>query len=177
MREERLDDPVYIRWRRQHPHFPGVAKCIELLRRRNVRGALVDIICHELQANATARVAELIAAFRRERDDRVRRILLGIIYEASLPEAFPLLMECLRSDEERMRYWAVEGLLHLDTPETRKVLFAEGRLSRADQNRRLTLRAKGDMTLSKRQSKTLPPSDTPSSNAYRTTLCKTWQSQ
>lgn len=67
MREEQLDDLVYIRWKRQHPHLPGVATCIDLLRRRNVRG-LVDIICHELQANATAHAAELIAAFHRERD-------------------------------------------------------------------------------------------------------------
>jgi hypothetical protein len=128
MREEQLDDPVYIRWKRQHPHFPGVAKCIELLHRRNVRGGLVDIICHELQATATAHAAELIAAFRKERDDRVRRILLGIICEASLPEAIPLLMEYLRSDDEGLRYWAVEGLRHLDTPETRKVLWKAGHL-------------------------------------------------
>ena len=123
-----MDDPVYIRWKRQHPHFPGVAKCIKLLHRRNVRGGSVDIVCHELQANAKAHAAELIAVFRSERDDRVRRILLGIICEASLPEAFPLLMECLRSDEERLRHWAVEGLLHLDTPETRKVLRKAGYL-------------------------------------------------
>jgi len=89
---------------------------------------LVDIICHELQATATAHAAELIAAFRKERDDRVRRILLGIICEASLPEAIPLLMEYLRSDDEGLRYWAVEGLRHLDTPETRKVLWKAGYL-------------------------------------------------
>jgi HEAT repeat protein len=88
----------------------------------------VDIICHELQANATAHAAELIAAFRCERDDRVRRILLGIICEASLPEAFPLLMEYLRSDDEGLRYWAAEGLRRLDTPETRKVLWKAGYL-------------------------------------------------
>jgi hypothetical protein len=128
MREEQLDDPVYIRWKRHHPHFPGAAKCIELLRRRNVTGGLVDIICHELQANATAHAAELIAAFRREHDERVRRILLRIICEASLPEAFPLLMDCLRSDDEGLRYWAVEGLRRLDTPESRKVLWKAGYL-------------------------------------------------
>ena len=108
------------------PTSRGVAKCIELLRRRNVRGGLVDIICHELQANATTQAAELIAAFRCERDDRVRRILLGIICEASLPEALPLLMEYLRSDDEALRYWAVDGLRRLDTPETRKVLWKAG---------------------------------------------------
>jgi HEAT repeat protein len=126
MREEQLDDPVYTRWKRQHPQFPGVAKCIELLRRRNVRGGLVEMICHELQANATVHAAELIAAFRGERDDRVRRILLGIISEASLPEALPLLMQYLRSDDEGLRYRAIEGLRRLDTPETREVLWKAG---------------------------------------------------
>ena len=129
MREEQLDDPVYIRWKRQHPHFPGVAKCIDLLRRRNVRAGLVDIICHELQANATAHAEELLAACHRERDDRVRRILLGIICEASLPAAFLLLMEYLRSSDERLRSCAVEGLRRLDTPETRKVLWKAGNLA------------------------------------------------
>jgi len=121
-----LRDPLYIRWKRQHPHFPGVAKCIELLRRRNVRGGLVDMICHELQANATAHAAELVAAFRCERDDRVRRILLGVICDTRVPEAFPLLMEYLRSHDEGLRYWAIEGLPRLDTPETRKVLWQAG---------------------------------------------------
>jgi hypothetical protein len=124
-----MDDPVYTRWKRQYPRFPGVAKCVELLRRRNVRGGVVDIVCHELQENATSHAAELVAAFRGECDDRVRRILLGIICEASLQEALPLLMEYLRSDDEDLRYWAVEGLRRLDTPETRKVLWKAGYLS------------------------------------------------
>jgi hypothetical protein len=123
-----VDDPVYTRWKRQYRHFPGVAKCVELLRRRNVRGGLVDIVCHELHANATAHAAELIAAFRGECDDRVHRILLGIICEARLPEAFPLLVGYLRSDDEGLRYWAIEGLRRLDTPETRKVLSKAGYL-------------------------------------------------
>src|SRR5262245_65543713 len=104
-----MDDPVYTRWKRQYPRFPGVAKCVELLHRRNVRGGVMDIVCHELQANATAHAAELVAAFRGEWDDRVRRILLGIICEASLQDALPLLTEYLRSDDEELRYWAVEG--------------------------------------------------------------------
>ena len=89
----------------------------------------MDVVCHELQANATAHATELIAAFCRECDDRVRRILLGIICEASLPEAVPLLMQCLRSDDERLRHWAVEGLRRLDTSETRKALRKAGYLA------------------------------------------------
>jgi|SRR5499426_953044 len=100
-----------------------------MLHRRNVRGGLVDVVCQELQANATAHAAELVAALRGECDDRVRRILLGIICEAGLPEAFPLLMQYLRSDDAGLRYWAVEGLRRLDTAETRKVLWKAGYLA------------------------------------------------
>ena len=129
MRELPLDDPVYTRWKRKHPRFPGVTKCIEMLRRPNVRGGLVDVVCHELQANATAHATELVAACRGECDDRVRRILLGIICEASLPQAFPLLMQYLRSDDAGLRYWAVEGLKRLNTAETRKALWKAGYLA------------------------------------------------
>jgi hypothetical protein len=74
-----MDDPVYARWKRRHPKFPGVTKCVALLGRRNVTGGLVDVISGELQANATAHGTELIAAFRAERDGRVRSILLSIM--------------------------------------------------------------------------------------------------
>ena len=99
-----IEDPVYSRWKRQHPKFPGVAKCVQLLGRRNVQGSLVDIICGELQDNASPHAAELIAAFQAERDERVRRILLGIICEAKLPEALPVFVEHLQSNDESLRY-------------------------------------------------------------------------
>jgi hypothetical protein len=121
------EDPVYARWKRQHPKFPGVAKCVELLGRRNVQGSLVDIICGELQENAGSHAAELIAAFQAERDERVRRILLGVICEASLPEALPVFVEHLRSQDESLRYWSEQGLRSLDTHESRKALWDAGR--------------------------------------------------
>ena|SRR5215468_2784543 len=123
-----MEDPVYTRWKRLHPKFPGVTKCVELLRRRNVTGSLVDIICRELQANATDHSAKLIAAFRAERDARVRRILLSIISEVSLPEALPVLEEHLRSSDEGLRHWAVAGLRRLDSPQARKMLSKAGYL-------------------------------------------------
>jgi hypothetical protein len=122
-----IEDPVFTRWKRQYPKFPGVAKCIELLGRRNVQGGLVDIICAELQKNAGARAAELIAAFRDENNVRVRRILLGVICEARLPDALPLFLEHLHSDDESLRSWAEQGLLALNTPEARQALWAAGR--------------------------------------------------
>ena len=120
------DDPEYTRWKRRHPRFPGVYKCVELLGRPNVRGSLVDIICGELQDNAAANAAELIAAFRAERDERVRRILLGLICEAKLPEALPVFVEHLRSEDESLRYWSEEGLRALNTPAARKALWEAG---------------------------------------------------
>jgi hypothetical protein len=31
-RKRSTDDPVYIGWKRRHPNFPGVAKCVALHR-------------------------------------------------------------------------------------------------------------------------------------------------
>lgn len=125
-----IEDPVYTRWKRQHPKFPGVARCVELLGRRNVRGSLVDVICGELQENASSHAAELIAAFQAERDERVRRILLGIICEVKLPEALPVLVEQLGSEDEGLQDWADEGLRLLNTYEARKALWEAGRTKR-----------------------------------------------
>jgi hypothetical protein len=120
-----IEDPVYTHWKRQHPKFPGVAKCVELLGRRNVKGEL-EIICGELQENASSNGAELIAAFQAEPDEQVRRILLGIICEARLPEAVPLFVEHLRSEDEILRYWSELGLRSLNSPESRKALWEAG---------------------------------------------------
>jgi hypothetical protein len=122
-----VEDPVYTRWKRQHPKFPGVATCVELLGRSNVRGSLVDIICDELQCNAAAHAAELIAAFQTAEGLRVRYILLGLICEARLPEALPLFIDHLHSEDERLRHWSEEGLAVLNTPEARKALWEASR--------------------------------------------------
>ena len=95
----------------------------------------MDIISGELQANATTHATQLIAAFRSERDDRVRRILLSIICEARLEEALPVLVEALRSDDERLRHWAAEGLRAFDTHIARKALSDAGYRLRTDSSR------------------------------------------
>ncbi|HVS40190.1 MAG TPA: HEAT repeat domain-containing protein [Gemmataceae bacterium] len=125
-----IEDPSYTRWKRQYPKFPGVAKCVELLGRRNVQGGLVDVICGELLENASHHAAELIGAFRVEMDDRVRRILLVVICEAKLPEATPVFVEYIRSEDESLRYWSELGLRSLDTSESRKALREAGRTKR-----------------------------------------------
>jgi HEAT repeats len=124
------EDPVYARWKRQHPKFPGVAKCIELLGRRNMHTALVDVICGELEGNAAAHAAELLAAFRAVQDERVRRIVLGVICEARLPEALPVYVDHLRSDDELLRHWSERRLREMNTPEARKALWEAGRDTR-----------------------------------------------
>jgi hypothetical protein len=123
-------DPGYTRWKRKYPRFPGVGKCVELLRRRNVQGGFLDAVCGALQANAAAHAQELIEAFRSEPDERVRWILLGIIAEARLPEALPVLRESLRSADAMLRYWATTGLQHLNTPEARRALWEASRSER-----------------------------------------------
>jgi hypothetical protein len=105
-----FEDPSYTRWKHDHPKFPGVAKCVELLGRRNVQGSLLEIILGELQDNAATHAAELIAAFQAQKSARVRCLLLMTFCDAKLPEAMPLFVEHLRSEEERLRYWSEEGL-------------------------------------------------------------------
>jgi hypothetical protein len=122
-----FEDPSYTRWKHDHPKFPGVAKCVELLGRRNVQGSLLEIILGELQDNAATHAAELIAAFQAQKSARVRCLLLMTFCDAKLQEAMPLLVEHLRSEEERLRYWSEEGLRALNTPEARKALWEAGR--------------------------------------------------
>jgi hypothetical protein len=84
------------------------------------------MICEELRQNAAAHADELIAAVRAERDERVRRILLGILAQAPPPEALPVLIEHLRSPDESLRYYAEAGLRSLNTHEARKALWEAG---------------------------------------------------
>ena len=120
------EDQFYTRW---NSKFPGVAKCVELLGRRNVQGSVVDVICGELRDHAAGHAAEIIAAFNAERNEHVRRILLGVLCEAKLPEALPLFVEHLHSADETLRYWSEQGLRALNSADARKALW-EADLSR-----------------------------------------------
>jgi hypothetical protein len=123
---EMNEDQFYTRWKQQHRKFPGVAKCVELLHRRNVQGELVEILCAELRDHAAGHAAELVAACSAEIDERVRGILFGVLCEAKLPEALPVFVEHLRSDDESLRYWSEQGLRALNTPDARKALWQAG---------------------------------------------------
>lgn len=119
-------DPVYVRWKQKHPQFPGVSECVRVLRLPGTTGSLVDIVIGELQDNAAQHASELIAAFQTEPNERIRHILMGILAEARLPEALPLLVEHLHSTDEQLQHWAAEGLRLLDTPMARKALWEAG---------------------------------------------------
>jgi hypothetical protein len=119
-------DPEHERWRRKHPRFPGVAKCVELLRRHNTTGSRVDIICGELEVHAAEHAAELLADFQAETNERLRRILLGIIAEAGLPEALPVLIDALHAGDDSLRHWAVQRLRNLGSADARRALWEAG---------------------------------------------------
>jgi HEAT repeat protein len=79
---------------------------------------------HLLLPHAAEHVDELIDEFRGESDDiGLRRWLLELIGEARSPEALPLLVEQLASEDESLRAWAVRGLEKLDTPPARRQLW------------------------------------------------------
>lgn len=121
-----MDDPVYVDWKRRYPKFPGVPKCIDLLGHRNTKGSLIDILCAELGENAGAHAEELIAAVRATNDDRLRGLLLSVLCEARLFEAFPVFVEHLSSVDELVKYWAIWGLRNLGTREARQALWDAG---------------------------------------------------
>lgn len=116
-------DPEEERWRKKYPHFPGVQKCVELLRSSNVNGTWVDIICSELHNHAAESFSELAAAMDAEENERVRILLLAALAEAGLPEAIPILSENLQSTQESLRYWAEYGLEKVGTKEARAILW------------------------------------------------------
>lgn len=118
-------DPEVARWNRKYPGFPGVAASVELLRRSNVRGAWVDIICWELQRHAHGHTDELLAATREEvsRGSEVARILLYIVAGAKMPEALPLFAELLNVSDDTLREFATNGLVKLDSKESLRILW------------------------------------------------------
>jgi hypothetical protein len=120
-------DPELRRWRRDYPTFPGVAACVALLRRPNVRGSRVDIICAELAAHSAAGLDELVAEFRRpENDARVRALVVAAIAEGGSPDAVPFLRDVLTDPDESARAWAAAGLRRIGTKAARTALWQAG---------------------------------------------------
>jgi hypothetical protein len=75
-----------------------------------------------LREHADAYVDEIVDAFREERDDELRCLLLELIAEARSPGALTVLADQLDSDDESLRFWAIRGLEMLDSAEARQAL-------------------------------------------------------
>jgi hypothetical protein len=75
-----------------------------------------------LREHADAYTGELIEEFAGEQDEELRCWILELIAEARSPEALPVLIGQLESDDESLQFWAVRGLEMLDTREAEDAL-------------------------------------------------------
>ena len=123
MSKPRHIDPEYDRWFQKYPTFPGVAKCVELLKRPNVRGAWRDIICWQLKEHAAQHLEELMSAIRADENAGIRLMLMGALEEAAVPESLPLWKEYLQSGNDEERQYAERALKAINTKEARRLLW------------------------------------------------------
>ena len=79
-----------------------------------------------LSAHAQEYVGRLMAEFRTETRHGLRCWLLELVGQSKSPEAMPLLLDYLHSDDESLRCWAIRGLKELDTKEARRALWEAG---------------------------------------------------
>ena len=101
--------------------FPGFDRCMELMRKH-------DPVLQEegfglLMPHAQEYVCELITEFGKETDHGLRCWLFELIAEAKAAEAFPLLVEALRSDDDTFWTYAIYGLKKLETSAARQILW------------------------------------------------------
>ena len=82
---------------------------------------------HFLRHQAGDHVDALVAAFRAESDEGLRRWLLELLTFARDARLTELFVAYLGDPDEGLRHWAEVGLRTLDTKEARTALFAAGR--------------------------------------------------
>jgi len=95
--------------------------CMKMMRKKDPQ--IQEDGFHILLPYASRYVHELIDEFQKERDHGLRCWILELIGHAKSPEAIPLLVENLKSDDESFRYWAMTGLGRLNTKESRTILW------------------------------------------------------
>lgn len=105
--------------------FPGLAKCLEMMRDRDPQ--VQEDGFHWLRPQASKYVLELIAEYERESDAGLRRWLLELIGDARDPRALGVLTQQLRSSDDLLRTWATVGLKAMGTKDARKALYDAGK--------------------------------------------------
>src|SRR6185369_11252742 len=95
--------------------FPGFDACMQMMRKRDPQ--LQEDGFWYLLPHAHEYVDELMAEFHKETDHGLRCWLLELIGHARSPQAFALLLEHLRGDDESFWTYAMRGLKALDTKE------------------------------------------------------------
>ncbi len=101
--------------------FPGIDKCLAMMRKRDPQVAEDGF--HWLESRASEYLDRLVEEFRRETDHGVQCWLLEFIGHSKDPRAFELLAEQANSPDESLRDWAIRGLRDLDTKESRTLLY------------------------------------------------------
>jgi hypothetical protein len=76
-----------------------------------------------LHGRAAAHLDRLLRAFAQEVDHGLRCWLLELIGDAESPKAMETLADEMRSDDESLRFWAIRGLVLLNTKEARTLLW------------------------------------------------------
>jgi len=106
------------------PRFPGYRACLAMMRKHNPQTSEDGF--YFLLPHAAEYVDDLMAEFQAEKEHGLRCWFLELIGAARSAKAFDLLRDQLQSEDEAMRYWAIQGLQELNTPEARQVLFDAG---------------------------------------------------
>ena len=101
--------------------FPGFKKCMKMM--RDDDPWIREDGFHWLLPNASDHVHELIEAFQPEEEIGLRCWLMELIDNAMSEDAFEFLSEQLRSNSPQFQKKAMRGLKHLNTKESRTLLW------------------------------------------------------
>lgn len=116
----------YDDWHHRHRRFPGVAYCIEFLKRPSTSGELVDVVCGELESHAADHVSELLAAVDEAANSSLRLLLLRALENAALESTLSFWSELLRGEIPVERLYAIRALQRINSKESRRVLWEAG---------------------------------------------------
>lgn len=113
----------YRFFKKEHPRFPGIRRCIEWMRKKE---GPEEILKWELYDHARQNPHELLDGYRTEMDHVIKFKLLWVIGEARIPAAFPDLKQALLSSQDLIRRFAAVGLRFLDSPKAKAALRKAG---------------------------------------------------